>query len=57
MARQYGVQLDPAGRFGFVVDIVLRSAQPGKTVAVLDTKYKGGTPLVADVQQVLAYAL
>lgn len=54
---QERVRLGAVGQVTFKVDLVLRHPASGRTLAVLDTKYKNdGTPQPADVQQVLAYA-
>ena len=55
---QYYTPLGGSGDLGFKMDMVLQEENSGKTLAVLDTKYKANSmPTTEDVQQVVAYAV
>lgn len=55
---QHRVPLEGSGRLAFKVDLALQERRTGRTVAVLDTKYKRGPgPEERDIQQVVAYAV
>lgn len=56
--RQYPAHLEGGGGLKFLIDVVLKEPVTGKTMAVLDTKYKSTTsPSEEDIQQVVAYAV
>jgi 5-methylcytosine-specific restriction enzyme subunit McrC len=56
LREQESGSYDPEGEVGYRIDMVL-SDEDGRTLAVLDTKYKkDDLPSAADVAQVLAYA-
>jgi len=64
MPRQYQVRAQHVARLRstepveFRIDIVVRDAQSGRAIAVLDTKYKIGAAVrEEDIQQVVAYAV
>jgi 5-methylcytosine-specific restriction enzyme subunit McrC len=54
---QYRTTLNASAELEIRIDIVLKDAQSGENLAVLDTKYKDPkAPSIADVQQVAFYA-
>ncbi len=55
---QHIAKLEANETLSFQIDVVLKDPNSGKTLAVLDTKYKSvETPSEADIQQVVAYAV
>ena len=55
---QQRVSLDGTGGLVIVIDMVVTDAATGRTLAVLDTKYKDVTaPSSDDLQQIVAYAV
>lgn len=57
VTAQEKVYLDAGCRIRFEIDLVLSEAGEGRTLAVLDTKYKNvASPSTSDVSQVVAYA-
>jgi len=55
---QHIANLQANETLSFRIDVVLKDPNTGRTLAVLDTKYKSmETPTEADIQQVVAYAV
>jgi len=57
LQKQENITISVEEGINFRIDIVLRDRESGKTVAVLDTKYKKSSkPSTEDIAQVVAYA-
>ena len=58
VAAHHSVKLKSNAELTFDIDLLLRDKELGRSIAVLDTKYKGITqPTSSDIQQVIAYAV
>jgi 5-methylcytosine-specific restriction enzyme subunit McrC len=58
LIAQEVVSIEPTGQLRINIDLVLYDAESGRTIAVLDTKYKKvETPSQSDLNQIVAYAV
>lgn len=58
LVKQYQASLDSEGRFTFQIDLVLRNSTTGRTLCVIDTKYKRSPePENDDLNQINTYAI
>lgn len=57
LVQQESVRLGSVGQVTFRIDLIVRDRSSGRTVCVIDTKYKRSTHIASeDIAQVMAYA-